>query len=420
VLAATFAMSVSYMDRQVLAVIGSSIEHALGLSHAQFGLLAGAFSIAYMGAPLAGVMVDRIGARAGLVGAVLVWSAVAAGHALAPSFGVLLTLRIALGAAESPSFPAASQTVRRVLTRRDRSAGFGILFSGSSLGAVVAAPLARGLDQRFGYRSAFVVTAVLGLAWIPLWLWATRGRAAREALAKPSQDAEDVPAAPVPRELAILERPRFILFEPAVLRATLLVLACAPAYMFVLIWYPQYMESAFPAVKRALAAHLAFPPIAFDAGAILFGAVASRRDGARLLSPAPERPGGAPVRSHPDLVAVAALMCSALCLIPLVHAPFESTLLACVSSAGVGALYTRLTAEMLARVAPTRVSTAGGVTAAAQSLVYVAVNPLVGKLYDTVHSYSAALVALGLVAIPGALLWIAWGAVLESRATLAR
>jgi hypothetical protein len=218
-----------------------------------------------------------------------------------------------------------------------------------------------------------------------------------------------MPAARVPPEVAVLRRPRFILREAAVMRATLLVFASAPAYMFVLIWYPQYMESAFPALKGAIAAHIALPPVAFDVGALLFGALASHREGARLFGPPPDAPRAGGVPLHADLVGVGAAMCACLALIPMTGAPWAATALACISSAGVGALYTRLTADMLARVAPTRVSTAGGVTAAAQSVVYVAVNPLVGRLYDRVQNYDAALVTLGIVAIPGAALWILWG-----------
>ena len=74
--------------------------------------------MAYLvGAPLAGVVVDRLGARRGFAAAVVVWSVVAGAHALATSFASLFALRVLLGAAESPSFPAAAQAIRRALAR---------------------------------------------------------------------------------------------------------------------------------------------------------------------------------------------------------------------------------------------------------------------------------------------------------------
>ena len=110
------------VDRQTLAVLAPTVTQALGISEQNYGWLASAFSIAYLvGAPLAGRMIDAVGARRGLLGAVVVWSIVAALHALAPGFAVLFALRIALGLAEAPSFPGAAQTVHRALPRRARS-----------------------------------------------------------------------------------------------------------------------------------------------------------------------------------------------------------------------------------------------------------------------------------------------------------
>ena len=141
-LVATLTMAVSYADRQALAVLAPTVTRALAMSEQTYGWLLSAFSLAYMlGAPLAGRWIDRVGARRGLVASVLIWSAVAALHALVPGVAVLFVLRIALGLAESPSFPGAAQTVQRVLPIADRPRGFGVLFVGSSLGAMVVPPL---------------------------------------------------------------------------------------------------------------------------------------------------------------------------------------------------------------------------------------------------------------------------------------
>src|SRR5579884_3857605 len=105
-------MAISYIDRQTLAVLAPTVTSALHISEEGYGWLASAFSIAYLvGAPLAGLWIDRVGARRGLLAAVLLWSAVAALHAAVPALGaalsalgvgapawaVLFALRIALG-----------------------------------------------------------------------------------------------------------------------------------------------------------------------------------------------------------------------------------------------------------------------------------------------------------------------------------
>src|SRR5580698_9880181 len=144
-------MSVSYVDRQVLAAVATTVRAALHIDGQQFGWLAGSFSAAYLvAAPLSGRVMDRIGARRGLVVSVVAWSCVSAAHAFAPTFAALLVLRVLLGAAEAPSFPGAAQCVRRVLPRSDRSAAYGVIFTGSSLGAATAGPLALWLNARFG------------------------------------------------------------------------------------------------------------------------------------------------------------------------------------------------------------------------------------------------------------------------------
>jgi hypothetical protein len=65
---------------------------------------------------------------------------------------------------------------------------------------------------------------------------------------------------------------------------------------------------------------------------------------------------------------------------------------------------------MMASVHPARASTAAGLTAAAQALMYFALGPVVGHWIDRAHSFDGPLVALGALALPGALAWFAWPA----------
>src|SRR5437870_5408052 len=145
-LASMAAMALSYVDRQTLAVLAPTVTKALGITDAQYGWLGSAFSIAYLAAgPVAGALVDHAGARRSLPVAIAVWSVVAALHALVPGFGVLFALRLALGVAESPSFPAGAQIVQRVLPPSDRPRGMSTLFIGMSVGGMLAPPIAIGL-----------------------------------------------------------------------------------------------------------------------------------------------------------------------------------------------------------------------------------------------------------------------------------
>jgi MFS transporter, ACS family, hexuronate transporter len=95
-------------------------------------------------------------------------------------------------------------------------------------------------------------------------------------------------------------------------------------------------------------------------------------------------------------------------LMPFATGPWSSMILAGTSMAGGGGLFALLSADMLARVPQRMVSSAGGITAAAQSLAYIVANPLIGSSVDALQSYHVALYALGAWVLPGALVWILW------------
>lgn len=387
---ATLTMAVSYADRQALAVLSPTVTRELQISETAYGWLLSAFSLAYLiGAPLAGRWLDRVGARRGLPIAVLLWSSVAAAHMLLPGPGAglwsLLALRVLLGFAEAPSFPGASQTVHRALPPEDRPRGFGVLYVGSSLGAMVVPPIATALDHRFGFRVAFLGVAAVGLMWLPLWLWATRTPAAREALDTPP---DTTPAPPVP----LLE----LLRRPVVLRGLCATLAVAPMMSYALNWAPKYLVATFHLPQKALGGLLWLPPVLYDLGSIGFGAWQARR--ARRL---PSHTPPAPVL--PGVLALAlALTCA---VVPLGDTPQVAVFLTGVAMAGGGALFALFTADTLARVPSASVSATAGLLASAQSLAYIAASPLIGHGVE-VRSHAFVLSTLALWLLPGVAIWL--------------
>ncbi|MBX3230957.1 MAG: MFS transporter [Labilithrix sp.] len=378
-IAATLGMSVSYIDRQTLAAIAPSVTKALGIDNAHYGLLLSAFSLAYLvGAPAAGIVVDRIGARRGFAAAVLVWSIIAGLHAFAVSFGTLFVLRLLLGAAEAPSFPSAVQSIRRALPGARRPLAFGILFTGSSFGAIVAAKLAVGLDAAYGFRAAFVVTAAIGMLWLPLWFVVSKGFGLERGATHEARSS--TPRAPL----------HHVLTSPPVLRAIVAIVGSAPAMMFVLNWTSKYLVDGWHVPKESIGNYLIAAPLLFDIGAIGFGAIAGR------------------TKTHTNLFAIAMLLQASLALAPLAPSPAVAIALFAASACGGGGVYVLVTNDMLARVPIERTSVAGGMTAAAQSLAHVVFGPLVGWSIDRTHGYGVALVALGLAVPPTMLAFLSW------------
>lgn len=386
VFVATFTMAISYVDRQTLSVLAPTVTKELSIGETGYGLLASAFSIAYLlFAPAAGFLVDHFGARRGLLGAVLVWSAVAALHAMVPGFGMLFALRIALGVAEAPSFPGAAQTVHRALPPEQRARGFGVLFTGSSIGAMIAAPLSTTLEKHFGWRLAFLGVAVVGLIWIPIWLataWTAGGRALIER-------KDDEPALPKPPL-------RDVLTHPAVLRAVIVVFAAAPTIGFVLLWGSKYLVRTFSVSQTAVGKYFWLPPLLFDLGAIAFGDLATRRR--REDSPR-------------ALFAVAMILAAiGTAIAPFARGPWQAMISASIALAGGGGLFALLTTDMLARVPASAVSLAGGCTAAAQSLAYIVANLLIGRSVEARGHYHMVFWSLAAWTLPGCLVWLFWPA----------
>ena len=392
VLAATFTMTISYIDRQALAVLAPTITRELHISETRYGLLASAFSLAYLiGAPLAGRWIDRVGARRGLLGAVLLWTVASALHALAPGFGALVVFRVLLGFAESPSFPGASQTVHRALSPADRPRGVGVLFTGSSIGSMIAPPIAVALMGVFGWRGALLVSAISGLVWVPLWMgvaWRSPGR-------------EVLDAAPEAATATLATAAAWSVWrEPAVLRTLALIVASSPAIGFVLTWSAKYLVRAWGITQIGVAAFIWLPPLMFDLGSIAFGDLS-----ARLA----RHPSNARGGTHPALIAVSATLAVGATLAMVgATSPWMAMGFAGAAMFGGGGTYSMITADMLARIPAHGVSTAGGWCASAQALAFVVANPLIGRAVETYGGYRQVLVALAVWLVPGTLAWLAW------------
>lgn len=382
---ATATMAISYLDRQVLAVLAPTVQRELELDDVEYGALQSAFSLSYLvAAPLAGWLLERVGVRRGMLFAVLSWSAVSALHAGMSSFAVLFALRIALGATEAPSFPGSAAAITRAQPPAARPRALGVLYTGSSLGAMIAPPLATALSASvWGWRGAFVGVAVCGLVWVPLWLAVTGHR--------------DVKAALAVRPDAPRTSPWIALRHPAVLRASLLVAAASPIFAFVLLWSAKVLVEVHGVAEGDVGQYLPFAPLLFDLGAVGFGHFASVH--ARERS----------ALSTPTAVALtAAALAASVVLLPFAHGPWSYVLGAGIALAGGGGLFAVLTADMVSRVGPHMAASAGGITAAVQSIMYVLANPAFGWMRRSYEGYAEIFVGLGVWLVPGVVGWILW------------
>jgi len=82
------AATINYVDRQVIGILKTTLQHDFGWSEVDYADIIFAFQLAYaIGFVVAGRVIDRIGTRLGFAAAIVVWSLAAIGHAEAPRFG---------------------------------------------------------------------------------------------------------------------------------------------------------------------------------------------------------------------------------------------------------------------------------------------------------------------------------------------
>jgi MFS transporter, ACS family, hexuronate transporter len=161
----------NYMDRQVLGVLKTTLQHDLGWNEIDYGNLVFAFQAAYaVGMVAVGRLVDRLGTRLGYAFAMAFWSLASMGHAIGSSFTNFLVARSALGFGESGVFPASLKTVAEWFPRRERALATGIFNAGTNVGAIITPLVVPWIAVHWGWRWAFIITGAIGFAWLALWL----------------------------------------------------------------------------------------------------------------------------------------------------------------------------------------------------------------------------------------------------------
>jgi ACS family hexuronate transporter-like MFS transporter len=167
---------ISYIDRNTLALLAPTILKETGLSGEQYGFIISAFSIAYMiGNPVWGVLLDRFGLRRGMTAAVSFWTLASVAHAFAGGLFSFAGARMLLGFGEGATFPGGLRTAVQTLPPGSRSRGIAVSYSGGSLGAIVTPLIVTPIFLRFGWRGAFWFTGLVGLIWLAIWWWVSRG-----------------------------------------------------------------------------------------------------------------------------------------------------------------------------------------------------------------------------------------------------
>ncbi|MEJ7605480.1 MAG: MFS transporter [Bryobacteraceae bacterium] len=311
------ATVINYLDRQALSVLAPVLTAEFGMSNTQYSHVVFAFMLAYtLSNAFSGAMLDRVGTKLGYAICIAWWSAAGMLHALARGPVSLGVFRFLLGMGEAGNWPAGVRVVAEWFPVKERALASGIFNSGSSIGAVIAAPLVAWMAIRLGWQASFLVVGLSGFVWLLVWALVYR----TPQSVKPELD---LPPVPIRTILGTRWMRLFMLSK----------VFSDPVWYFYIFWFPQYLHLARGFDLAAIGKVAWIPFLTADAGNLIGG----------WLSAILLRQGLRPVKARKVCVALFSMLMTAA--IPAVLTADLYLSIACVSTATMG--YTGALANLL-------------------------------------------------------------------------
>ena len=178
------ATTINYMDRSVFSFIEPQLHNVpfMGWNSLadkfhqpvfdnNFGNVLIWFQLAYgVGFLFVGRIIDKLGTKTGYALAIAIWALSSMSHSLVTSVAGFCIARVFLGLGECGNFPAAIKAVSEWFPTNERAKAVGLFNSGSNVSFFLAPVIITSVTARWGWRSAFIATGSMGMAWLILWL----------------------------------------------------------------------------------------------------------------------------------------------------------------------------------------------------------------------------------------------------------
>jgi len=161
---------VSYLDRQILAILLPPIKAEMQLSDTALGFLSGfAFAVFYavMGIPI-GQWADRWNRVSIMSICLALWSLMTALSGLAINFFYLVLARIGVGVGEAGTAPCTHSLIADYYPAESRATAMGIYSLGIPVGALIGILAGGWINEFFGWRIAFIAIGLPGLVFAVL------------------------------------------------------------------------------------------------------------------------------------------------------------------------------------------------------------------------------------------------------------
>jgi MFS transporter, ACS family, hexuronate transporter len=223
--------------------------------------------------------------------------------------------RFLLGMGEAGNWPGSVKVVAEWFPVQERALASGIFNSGAAVGAIVTPPLVVLIVLKTGWRVAFLMVGLIGLAWVVLWLFIYRTPRKAEVSSPPTPPWN-------------LFRQRFVWSFTAA------KIFLDPVWYFYVFWFPEYLKRARHLDLASIGKSAWIPYLVAGLGNIIGGWFSGF-----LL-----RRGVSVTNARKSAVTLFALLMASA--IPAVFVPQTSVSIALVSLAMLG--YTGVSANMLA------------------------------------------------------------------------
>jgi ACS family hexuronate transporter-like MFS transporter len=268
---------INYVDRQALSVLLPTLRKELALTSESYGTITTLFLLAYtVGQPFCGWLVDRLGPKRGMTISISVWSLAAAAHAFCTGPLSLGAFRSLLGIGEAGNWPAGGRVIAEWFPRERRAFAMGLFDGGSAIGAIVAPPLVAVLAIHHGWRSAFVITGLLGLLWLVAWLWIYQPPTVHRWLAPADREKAIAEAAGAAQRQSFFEMLRTMLAEPALWGLMVTRMIATPVWWFYVFWLPDYLAKGRGFTLAEIGLFGWIPYVTVDIGKMIGGGASDR------------------------------------------------------------------------------------------------------------------------------------------------
>ena len=296
---------IAYLDRIVFSVSASPIMKTLGIDPVQFGLITTLFNVGYFLCQIpAGILIQRIGPRKAMALSILAWSLFTALTGLANSFVMLAVIRFLFGAGEGPVFTSANSFFANWFPQRERGKANSLMNAGAFLAPALGGLLLVPVITAFGWSSAFLMCAGLGVLGCAFWYFSVTDRPDQSSKANDTEraiigsDDEII----TPTKVAVPWR--VFLRQRSFWTIALGFFGTLWTIQFFVYWLPYYLEAARHVPFAQIGGYVSISFVCITISVLFAGALSDtilKRTGSRFIAR--------------NLVAIAGLVLAVGCLI---------------------------------------------------------------------------------------------------------